>query len=133
MHADPGPQLIECMTLRLHGHAVYDKGEYVPDELMQKWRSQDPLPAARRKLQEICGFSEDAIATLESRVEEEIQEALNSALRLRPARRRPAKLVGLRARRRNQTRAVPSAAGQKRRGRQSGARLSARPRSARRF
>jgi 2-oxoisovalerate dehydrogenase E1 component len=81
IHAEPGPQLLECITLRLHGHAVYDNGEYVPDELLQKWRSQDPLPAARRKLQEICGFSEDAVATIESRVEEEIQEALNAALR----------------------------------------------------
>ncbi len=86
IHADPGPRIIECMTLRLHGHAVYDNGEYVPDELMQKWRSQDPLPAARRKLQSQCGFSEAAIGTIESRVEEEIQAALDSALHCpRPA------------------------------------------------
>lgn len=80
MSAELRPQVIECVTLRLQGHAVYDKGEYVPDELMQKWQSQDPVPAARRKLREVCGFSDDSIATLESRVDEEIQEALNSAL-----------------------------------------------------
>jgi 2-oxoisovalerate dehydrogenase E1 component len=81
MHSEPGPQLIECLTLRLHGHAVYDNGEYVPDDLMQKWRSQDPLPATRRRFFDECGFSEEATATIESRIEEEIQESLNSALR----------------------------------------------------
>jgi 2-oxoisovalerate dehydrogenase E1 component len=52
----------------------------VPDDLMNKWRSQDPLPAARRKFQELCGYSDESISTIESRVEEEIQEALESAL-----------------------------------------------------
>jgi 2-oxoisovalerate dehydrogenase E1 component len=81
MQVDSCPQLIESMTLRLHGHAVYDNGEYVSDELMAKWRSKDPLCTARRKMQEDGGFSENAVATIERHVEEEIQEALNSALR----------------------------------------------------
>ncbi|MBN2577598.1 MAG: hypothetical protein JXB10_01225 [Pirellulales bacterium] len=80
MHAAPGPRLLECMTLRLYGHAVYDKGDYVPAEKMAEYRRRDPLPAARRKLQTLCGLSEAQIATIESRVEEEIQAAVNAAL-----------------------------------------------------
>jgi 2-oxoisovalerate dehydrogenase E1 component len=89
IHAQSAPQVIECLTLRLHGHAVYDNGEYVPDELMKKWRSQDPLPAARQAMQDHGGFSEDALTKIESRVEEEIQEAMTSALKsARPDARR---------------------------------------------
>ena len=58
MNEDSMPRLLECMTLRLNGHAAYDKGEYVPAEQMQNWRDRDPLPVARRKFQEIGGFSE---------------------------------------------------------------------------
>jgi 2-oxoisovalerate dehydrogenase E1 component len=85
MHAEPGPRLLECMTLRLYGHAAYDKGDYISPETMARWRQRDPLSAARRKLQELCGFSEEKISTLEIRVEEEIPAALNVAL----ARPRP--------------------------------------------
>jgi len=80
MHAEPGPRLLECMTLRLYGHAAYDKGDYVPAEKMAQWRQSDPLPAARRNLQELCGYSDEQIATLENRVEEEIQTAIGAAL-----------------------------------------------------
>ena len=50
MQATSLPLILECMTLRLHGHAAYDKGEYVPAEQMRQWRARDPLPAARQKL-----------------------------------------------------------------------------------
>ena len=35
MQATSLPAIIECMTLRLHGHAAYDKGDYVPAETMR--------------------------------------------------------------------------------------------------
>jgi 2-oxoisovalerate dehydrogenase E1 component len=85
MRAEPGPKLLECMTLRLLGHAAYDKGDYVPAEKMAQYRRRDPLPAARRKLHELCGLSEAQIAAVENRIEEEIQTAIRSAL----ARPRP--------------------------------------------
>ncbi len=37
MQADSLPWLLECMTLRLRGHAAYDKGDYVSAEQMQDW------------------------------------------------------------------------------------------------
>jgi 2-oxoisovalerate dehydrogenase E1 component len=74
------PMILECMTLRLHGHAAYDKGDYVPADLMQQWRKLDPLPAARQKVLELCGMSETSVKAMERAVEDEVREALANAL-----------------------------------------------------
>ncbi len=80
MRRDRLPRLLECMTLRLHGHAAYDKGSYVPAERQEQWRKQDPLPATRRKLAEVYGLSESAIEDLEAEADSELREALAAAL-----------------------------------------------------
>ena len=82
MRERPAPAILECMTLRLHGHAAYDKGDYVPAELLERWWQRDPLPHTRRRLQEISGFSEEQIADLERAVEEEVQTAITAAMRV---------------------------------------------------
>jgi len=82
MRAQPAPAILECMTLRLHGHAAYDKGDYVPAELLERWWQHDPLPHTRRRLQEISGFSEEHIAAMERAVEEEVQTAITAAMRV---------------------------------------------------
>lgn len=74
------PIMIECATLRLHGHAAYDKGDYVPAETMQQWRAMDPVPATRRQMMDVCGVSEAAVATMEQAVEEEVRSALAEAM-----------------------------------------------------
>ncbi len=80
MQATRLPAILECMTVRLHGHAVYDKGDYVPAEKMKEWQSLDPLPATRQKLLETCGFAEKSIAEIEQAVEEEVRAAVARAL-----------------------------------------------------
>lgn len=80
MEATSLPAILECMTLRLGGHAAYDKAEYIPAELAQRWREQDPLPAARKKMQELCGLTDTALSAMEEAVEEEIRAALTKAL-----------------------------------------------------
>ncbi len=80
MQATSLPFLLECMTLRLHGHAAYDKGDYVPAETMLEWQAADPVPATRRKLMETCGMSEAAVAAIEQAVEEEVHSALSLAM-----------------------------------------------------
>jgi len=37
MTATSLPYILECMTLRLEGHAVYDKAEYVTKEERDEW------------------------------------------------------------------------------------------------
>jgi 2-oxoisovalerate dehydrogenase E1 component len=80
MLADGLPYLLECMTLRLRGHAAYDKGDYISDQQMQDWLKRDPVPHARREFQEQSGFSEEEIARVEKQIEVEVQGQLESAL-----------------------------------------------------
>ena len=80
MQASRLPMVLECKTLRLHGHAAYDKGDYVPAETMQEWWRRDPLPAARRKLLELSGMSEAAVAAMERAVDDEVRSALAKAM-----------------------------------------------------
>ena len=92
----PLPAMLECMTLRLHGHAAYDKGLYVPESLMDQWRRGDPLPAARQQLQAICGLSAAEVAAIDEAVEEEVRAAVSrgDGRRAGPNRRRK-RMAGL--------------------------------------
>ena len=74
------PAILECMTVRLHGHAVYDKAEYISDEDMRAWRQRDPVAQTRQKLVDVCGLSEKDIVKIESAIEEEVHESLASAM-----------------------------------------------------
>ena len=49
-----GPTLIECLTLRMEGHAVHDDAFYVPKEMLEQWAAQDPIERFRTWL-EPCG------------------------------------------------------------------------------
>ena len=73
MQATLLPAILECMTLRLCGHAVYDKGDYMPAEQMRDWRARDPVPAARQKLLDLCGMSEAGVAAIEQKIDEELR------------------------------------------------------------
>jgi pyruvate dehydrogenase E1 component alpha subunit len=45
-----GPQAIEAVTLRLHGHAAHDDGAYVPEELRAAYEGRDPVDRLRARL-----------------------------------------------------------------------------------
>ena len=79
------PVLLECNTLRLCGHAAYDKALYVPAELMERWRKDDPVLRTRHCLAEVCGLNETSIAHIEEAIEAEIREAVTRALAVGPA------------------------------------------------
>ncbi len=73
------PYLLECMCLRLEGHAAYDKAEYIPPELRQQWLTREPLAKARRQLAAISGYSERQITDLEREVERHVSEEIAKA------------------------------------------------------
>ena len=82
------PVLLECDTRRLCGHAAYDKGLYVPAELMEKWRKDDPLPAgAAIAWPTYCGLVESSIAAIEA------EPRRRFARRSQGAYRRPAAIA----------------------------------------
>jgi 2-oxoisovalerate dehydrogenase E1 component len=91
MSADLMPRLIECMTLRLEGHAVYDKAEYVSAEERAEWLKREPLMRARKAFLE-HGGSEEIIAAIERDVTELVEETAREALKF--ARPDPAIHIG---------------------------------------
>ena len=47
-----GPTLIECQTMRMHGHGAHDDMSYVPAELLAEWARARPDRALRERLVE---------------------------------------------------------------------------------
>jgi 2-oxoisovalerate dehydrogenase E1 component len=82
MREEPGPMLLECMTVRLQGHAVYDKAEYVDPQDLAEWKRTDPLLRARQKLLDVCGFSDAQATSLEAEIDDEVQATAADALRV---------------------------------------------------
>ncbi|HJR26767.1 MAG TPA: thiamine pyrophosphate-dependent dehydrogenase E1 component subunit alpha [Acidimicrobiales bacterium] len=48
--AGEGPTLVECVTMRMEGHAIHDDASYVPPEVLEEWRSRDPLDRLEARL-----------------------------------------------------------------------------------
>src|SRR5436305_11730709 len=72
-----GPTLVECLTLRMEGHAVHDDAFYVPKELFEAWAKRDPLERFRTWLREHADLTEDE----EDEISAGVKTLLNEALR----------------------------------------------------
>jgi len=75
--ADGGPTLIECLTLRMEGHAVHDDAFYVPKELFEEWAKRDPIERFRAWLKENAEFSDEE----EEEIRGDVKKTLNDAIR----------------------------------------------------
>jgi 2-oxoisovalerate dehydrogenase E1 component len=75
------PYILECNILRLCGHAVYDKAEYVTQQEWDAWAPRDPLPRARAAVLDRGGLSEEAVAKLEQEVDTQIDAAVAESTR----------------------------------------------------
>src|SRR5213596_2445789 len=74
--AGGGPTLVECLTLRMEGHAVHDDAFYVPKQMFEKWAESDPIESFRTWLRdnaELSDSEEDEIAA-------SVKRLLNDAL-----------------------------------------------------
>src|SRR5213592_1560482 len=72
-----GPTLIECVTLRMEGHAVHDDAFYVPKELFEKWAESDPIERFRSWLRENGDFTDEE----ENEIGSEVKRLLGDAMR----------------------------------------------------
>lgn len=77
--AGGGPTLIEAKTMRMLGHAIHDGFEYVPRELLAEWEARDPLRLYRERLLTEDAVTEQDLAALRARCDEEIAAALAEA------------------------------------------------------
>ena len=74
---------MEAITYRWHGHYEGDPQRYREQAEVDAWKDRDPLFAHARRL-ESAGFTSDDIASLESSVARELDEAVEEARRLAP-------------------------------------------------
>ena len=78
-----GPAIVEAITYRWHGHYEGDPQRYREQAEVDAWKDRDPLIAHARRL-ESAGFTSDDIASLESSVARELDEAVEEARRMAP-------------------------------------------------
>jgi pyruvate dehydrogenase E1 component alpha subunit len=74
-----GPTLVECLTLRMEGHAVHDDAFYVPKEMFEQWAAQDPIERYRTWLREQAAMSDDDEDEITSSVKRLLSDALERA------------------------------------------------------
>ncbi len=74
-----GPTLLECLTLRMEGHAVHDDAFYVPREMFEEWARRDPLERFRGWLRENADFTDAEEAEIASEVKHLLNEAMRRA------------------------------------------------------
>jgi len=75
--AGGGPTLLECLTLRMEGHAVHDDAFYVPKVMFERWAESDPVERYRSWLRTNADMTDDE----ESSIGEQVKALLNEALR----------------------------------------------------
>src|SRR4051795_4744204 len=75
-----GPTLIECQTMRMHGHGAHDDMRYVPEEMRAEWARRDPIERYAEPLVADYGFSQDEVDAIRSEVQAYVDECAAKAL-----------------------------------------------------
>ena len=75
-----GPTLIECRTMRMHGHGAHDDMSYVPEGVHEEWAKRDPIDRYAERLVHDFGFSEDEVETIRTEVRDYVAECAEKAL-----------------------------------------------------
>jgi pyruvate dehydrogenase E1 component alpha subunit len=75
-----GPTLIECRTMRMHGHGAHDDMSYVPDAVKQEWADRDPIELYSEALVANHGFSRDGVESIRAEVKAYVDECAQTAL-----------------------------------------------------
>jgi pyruvate dehydrogenase E1 component alpha subunit len=74
-----GPTLLECLTLRMEGHAVHDDASYVPKEMFEQWAAYDPIERFRSWLYTNAQLTDDEESEITNGVKRLLNEALERA------------------------------------------------------
>jgi TPP-dependent pyruvate/acetoin dehydrogenase alpha subunit len=75
-----GPTLIECQTMRMHGHGAHDDMSYVPPELFEEWRARDPIELYAERLVSRYGFEPGEVEGIREEVRRYVNECAEQAL-----------------------------------------------------
>jgi TPP-dependent pyruvate/acetoin dehydrogenase alpha subunit len=75
-----GPTLIECQTMRMHGHGAHDDMRYVPKEMLEEWERRDPIDRYAERLVADYGFSAEGVEGIRSEVGAQVEGSAAKAL-----------------------------------------------------
>jgi TPP-dependent pyruvate/acetoin dehydrogenase alpha subunit len=75
-----GPTLIECETMRMHGHGAHDDMRYVPKEMFEVWEKRDPVDRYEKKLVDDAIDVEEIRASVKEEIERETEWALQQPM-----------------------------------------------------
>ncbi len=70
--AGDGPVIIEAKTHRMKGHAQHDPAEYVPKQMVERWKQRDPIERYERQLIAEGLLDAKSKAEIEARIEKEL-------------------------------------------------------------
>jgi len=74
------PTFLECLTYKMKGHGVYDKGDYRPKEEVAKWLERDPITTFKKRMIEQKILTTTEIDQLENSTRQEIEESVTFAM-----------------------------------------------------
>ncbi len=75
-----GPTLIECQTMRMHGHGAHDDMSYVSPELVAEWEARDPVEGYAARLVDDRGFEAAEVEAIRAAVRDLVAECAERAL-----------------------------------------------------
>jgi TPP-dependent pyruvate/acetoin dehydrogenase alpha subunit len=78
--AGEGPSLIECVTMRMHGHAEHDPADYVPPEMFEEWAKKDPVELFAARIQELGFADADEVAAMREEARQQGIQARKKSL-----------------------------------------------------
>jgi TPP-dependent pyruvate/acetoin dehydrogenase alpha subunit len=78
--AGGGPTLIECQTMRMHGHGAHDDMSYVPKEMRDEWARRDPIDRYAERLVADYGFRPEEVDGIREEVRAYVEECAGKAL-----------------------------------------------------
>ena len=74
-----GPTLVECQTMRMHGHGAHDDMGYVPPEMLAEWEARDPIGSYAARLVEDFGFAAEEVERISDEVRAYVGECSERA------------------------------------------------------
>ena len=74
------PTFLECLTYKMKGHGVYDKGEYRPKEEVAKWLERDPIHTFKKRLLNQKVLTTAEVDQLETATQQEIEDSVTFAM-----------------------------------------------------
>src|SRR3954471_19882830 len=74
-----GPTLLECLTLRMEGHAVHDDAFYVPKPMFEAWAASEPLERFRTWLRDNANMTDEEEDEITTGVKKLLNESLQRA------------------------------------------------------